>query len=493
MKTRLLLLSALFLASTQLFAATSYVTMTGAGTQDGTSWANARPANALQLAINGSITGDQVWVAEGIYRPLTDHLGSSNPTDPRLRCFYMKAGVKIYGGFPNTGSPTLAQRRPFQYLTKLSGDWNANGNIADNSYSVIYNLNNNLTNSAILDGFTITEGNSGVNTGAGIENVGASPTISNCYITANIGAKGSAIANETNSNARIVKCVIFENTSTNVGGALYNLNSTVTVSNCLIINNSAANFGAVLYQEGGTVTFSFCTIANNIANSRGTIVCFTGTNPNTTSIYNSIIAENSADEYTSTSAGTPYSYNRNNSNLTQYYNQTLPTNYYGSPAFLDSSDPNGVDDIFGTSDDGFNILISSPAIDKGSVGNIPAGITTDMKGDARIFNSFPDLGAYESQVVATENQEKLETLVATYPNPTTNNIVLDLAAINIAQSAKVSIYDVTGRLLVTETLLPNAAKQPYSISIEKQPAGSYLVQIIIDNNQTISRKITKIQ
>ncbi|MDR2407129.1 MAG: Ig-like domain-containing protein, partial [Bacteroidales bacterium] len=44
-----------------------YVTESGAGTKDGTSWTNA--SNDLQAMINESATGDQVWVKTGIYIP----------------------------------------------------------------------------------------------------------------------------------------------------------------------------------------------------------------------------------------------------------------------------------------------------------------------------------------------------------------------------------------------------------------------------------------
>ena len=45
------------------------------------------------------------------------------------------------------------------------------------------------------------------------------------------------------------------------------------------------------------------------------------------------------------------------------------------------------------------LLYGSPAIDAGNNTLIPAGITTDQRGDPRIFNGTVDIGAYELQAV----------------------------------------------------------------------------------------------
>ena len=45
------------------------------------------------------------------------------------------------------------------------------------------------------------------------------------------------------------------------------------------------------------------------------------------------------------------------------------------------------------------LLFGSPAIDAGSNDLVPPGITTDQRGEHRIFNGKVDIGAYELQVV----------------------------------------------------------------------------------------------
>lgn len=82
-----------------------YVTVTGAGTQDGLSWENASPS--LQQTIDACQPGDSVWVACGTYQ------GG----------FVMREGVTVIGGFRGD-EQTLAERAialtPVS-LTTLSG------------------------------------------------------------------------------------------------------------------------------------------------------------------------------------------------------------------------------------------------------------------------------------------------------------------------------------------------------------------------------------
>ncbi|HAQ67990.1 MAG TPA: hypothetical protein DCR70_09735, partial [Phycisphaerales bacterium] len=85
---------------------------TGAGT--GTSWADAYAGPAsLQTALAAAVSGDQIWVKAGTYRPSTTGL--------RTASFTMKSGVAIYGGFVGTES-TLSQRDWKTNVTILSGD-----------------------------------------------------------------------------------------------------------------------------------------------------------------------------------------------------------------------------------------------------------------------------------------------------------------------------------------------------------------------------------
>ena len=174
------------------FVTQTYVTESGSGLQNGTSWANAFSAAQLQSAINLGVP--QVWVAAGTYKPTT---GSD-----RSISFAMKNGVTIYGGFNGTET-FLGQRNWNTNITILSGDIGTNLVSTDNSYHVVSNLN--LNNTAILDGFTIQGGcdnpASGNGLGAGILNLSSSPVIINCKIINNTvisidaAASGAALYN----------------------------------------------------------------------------------------------------------------------------------------------------------------------------------------------------------------------------------------------------------------------------------------------------------
>ena len=123
------------------------------------SWANAC---TLQTALTSAVSGDEIWVAAGTYKPTTG-------TD-RSATFQLKNGVAIYGGFAGTET-ARDQRNPVANLTILSGDIDNN----DSQTPIITDLTTvtgNTTNSyhvvtgatgATLDGFTITAGNANVN------------------------------------------------------------------------------------------------------------------------------------------------------------------------------------------------------------------------------------------------------------------------------------------------------------------------------------------
>ena len=98
-----------------------YVDVTASGNNNGSSWTHA--FNFLQDALSVSQSGDEIWVAEGIYTPDTsssDPNGSGN----RQAVFELVNAVAIYGGFP-IGGGTWEQRDP-NNITILSGDLSGN-------------------------------------------------------------------------------------------------------------------------------------------------------------------------------------------------------------------------------------------------------------------------------------------------------------------------------------------------------------------------------
>ncbi len=117
--------------------------------------------------------------------------------------------------------------------------------------------------SAVLDGFTITNGETGGDgTVAGILCDDSSPTITNCIVTNNIGQGIS-----TNASPTISNCTISYNTGGWGSGIScygdYFTNSAPTITSCIIENNTGDWCGAGIYAFDASPVITDSTIRNN--------------------------------------------------------------------------------------------------------------------------------------------------------------------------------------------------------------------------------------
>ncbi|MGB0932025.1 MAG: DUF1565 domain-containing protein, partial [Chitinophagales bacterium] len=199
-----ILLTFLFLcASTSSHAQADYHVnaSTGNDTNDGLSWSTAFAT--LQKAIDEAVANDEIWVAEGTYYPSKESDGTTD--SQREFTFFIDFDVKIYGGFPNTGTPTMGDRDWENHKTILSGDLDmddtdgltgtallTNGTRNDNSYTVV--RTENLSSTCLINGFFVEGGNanlgSGIVTppnhlGGGMLNSYSNPTLTNCSFSNN--------------------------------------------------------------------------------------------------------------------------------------------------------------------------------------------------------------------------------------------------------------------------------------------------------------------
>jgi hypothetical protein len=121
------------------------------GANNGTSWADAfQGVDGIQAGLTAAVSGDEVWVAQGLYKPTA--------TLTRTIAINLKAGVSIYGGFAGTET-ALAQRDFVANVTILSGDLAGNDGssvFTDNSIHVLNGVS--APASAVIDGFTVTGG-----------------------------------------------------------------------------------------------------------------------------------------------------------------------------------------------------------------------------------------------------------------------------------------------------------------------------------------------
>jgi hypothetical protein len=323
-------------------------------TGSGTSWGTA--SGDFQAMINASEV-QQVWVAEGKY--LSTGTG-----------FILKNNVKVLGGFSSMGNPILEERAPVNYNSILSGD---------NARRVFYNNftpSNKLTSSAILDGFTITEGYLG--NGAGMYNANASPILRNLIFEKNnTTGNGGAMYNAA-SNPLILNCQFFENTA-NYGGAVSNASISIpSIVNCLFVENTANIGGGAIYaNNASSYNLINSTVYNNLAPTGGGL----NHSGNTTHpiVKNSIIYGNGAQVVNSNSATTIVDYS------------LIEGGYSGINNL--SEDPS----FENVNDNNFNLSLGSPAINSASLEAIPDSILLDLNGNSRIAQGQIDMGAFENK------------------------------------------------------------------------------------------------
>lgn len=206
-----------------------YVNQNATGVNTGTSWTDA--FTDLQNALLAASSGDEIWVAMGTYKPTTTTDASAS--------FQLRDGVAIYGGF--TGDEASRDQRDLgSYQTVLSGDLGMGWDNSDNSERVV--VADGVGSTAILDGFTIADGNAGFGVGAGIFNINSNPTFANLFITRNKAQYGAGMYN-SDSSPTLTNIVFDWNQATHAGGGMYNSNSNPTLVNVAFRNNVVENNG----------------------------------------------------------------------------------------------------------------------------------------------------------------------------------------------------------------------------------------------------------
>ncbi len=254
MPPRTLLLASLVLA---LAAASSphaqtihYVDQEATGAGTGTSWSDAFPD--LQAGLATAQPGDEVWVADGTYRPTS---GSD-----RDATFQLRSGVALYGGFDGTEAGR-DERDWVAHLTVLSGDIGTPDVKTDNSYHVV--TGSGTDRSAVLDGFTITaayaNGPTPRNRGGGMRNAAGSPTVRHCIFRANEARNssdfsiGGGMFNDQGSSPLLDSVRFEHNISQRQSAGLGNRNgSSPVLRHVVFFENEAGLLGGGMTNESGS-------------------------------------------------------------------------------------------------------------------------------------------------------------------------------------------------------------------------------------------------
>ncbi|WP_304234461.1 choice-of-anchor Q domain-containing protein [Jiulongibacter sediminis] len=268
-------------------------------------------------------------------------------------------------------------------------------NVADSTGGGLYNLGSNptISNSKFIQNSAAGFG------GGGIANASSSPNIDKCLFQLNSGRQGGGMGNALGSSPIVQNSFFLQNTASYAGGG-FGTDGTgggaaplPKVVNCVFANNTATQFGGGVANNYAFPIITYSTFYGNAAGFYGGGV-FNATSSIST-ITNSIFRNNIAnfggsDNYNFAGGSASISY----SILQNAFSGTA-IQVGVNPLFTDVTNPAGTDGIFWTMDDGFSLLIGSPAIDAGITNALTS---TDILGRQRAYNGIPDLGPYEFTV-----------------------------------------------------------------------------------------------
>lgn len=231
---------------------------------DGSSWANAY--TDLQDALDAAESGDEIWVAAGVYKPDMETFDTNTS-------FNIPAGVSLYGGFG--GGEDERTDRDTDYKPVLSGDlngddividadWDYNqmqlmGRRSDNSTSVVEMTETD----ALIDNFTVRNGGNSSNDGAGLY-LNRDGSINNLIFESNLASQGAGVFYEegpsSTPNAILTDNIFRRNYAQDGAGMFVDSDVDLTLSDSLFQDNYATD-------EGGGMCLSSSTINATITNT----------------------------------------------------------------------------------------------------------------------------------------------------------------------------------------------------------------------------------
>ena len=346
----------------------------------GSSWSNAFPN--LQEAIDCTAEGGQVWVAQGVYAPIT-----------------LKSGVRVMGGF--AGSETAASQ----------SDSQAHSTIIDAQRQGRAVLSVNNDSSTELRGFVIRNGTDlNWEGGGGMRVLDSSVMVVDCEFHENCTVfGGGAVVTDGSESPYFANCRFHDNgfqesngtttCDTLGGGAVFVAGGNPTFVNCLFHDNRGWDGGAVVAQDLAAGKLINCTIVDNHA-----VIGVGGgvSRAKTLAIQNCIIWFNKAAR----SAPTIYDDHRATTGVT-YSNVDggFPGtgNMSQEPKFVDRAGRNYMLKAFPPSpgkDKGRAELLPSDLGDLDWDGDTPEAIPFDLSfhlgnGAPRVVGLQVDIGAYE--------------------------------------------------------------------------------------------------
>jgi len=243
-----------------------FVSQNATGDHNGSSWENA--LTDLQPALLQAESGDEIWVAKGVY------IAGVTP----LSSFVLKEGVKIYGGFAGT-EIILAERDTV--AIRGQNESILQGNEITPNYHIVSNIKV-LTAATLLDGFSIQGGQALTNAtttnanyyGGGIYNIAGAALFNHLWIKNNVAKYGAGIYH--NGDALYTNIRLTGNQAkgtTSRGAGVYNLKG-FKLDGGVFENNQlpeqvSVTYGAAIFNAGNAELSQVKFLKNTLLNGQG--------------------------------------------------------------------------------------------------------------------------------------------------------------------------------------------------------------------------------
>ena len=230
-----------------------------------------------------------------------------------------------------------------------------------------------------------------------VQRLDGTTTLTNCTVSGNsaTGSAAAACAHRHDGTTTLTNCTVSGNSASGNGGGLYiSYGGTTTLTNCTVSGNSASGNGGGVYSTElrGTTTLTNCTVSGNSAGTTAAACDNAGRHGDPRQHHR----------------GGEHGHHRGPDALGTFASQgnNLIGETDGSSGWV-GSDLTGtiaqpLDPVlaplgdYGGPTQTMALLLNSPAIDAGNNALIPAGVTTDQRGFARIVNGTVDIGAFET-------------------------------------------------------------------------------------------------
>jgi hypothetical protein len=434
-----------------------------AANPDGKTWETAFSdlQTALAAAKSNSMP-NEIWVAKGTYKPTTGNDRNATFTLEQGSDPFNKS--MILGGF--TRESNFAFERDYNVnTTNLSGDIGIAG--FNNSFKIVTGSSN-----AILDGFTICNGSTGIaisgcanidilNCNA-INNVGGgngggmqieSSTgikVERCTFSSNGSMCGGGLFAENSSDIQILSTIFFQNQADGGGGLEVFQCASLSINNSILYRNKAQgqDGGGILTSGNSNLFIKGCTFSDNSANSSrgGAIFAYTGSiDMKNTILWNNSAATSGSEIHNNISdikiGYSDISGGVNGSGFAGNPVQDLGHNDSRDPQFQSQNNLQGSDGQYFTYDDGLRLKVNSPCFSTGTWdGQNPLDIK-DILGQVRTTSQNPDMGAYWATLVERTG-EPIDFIALTNQNygfdkdPSRKEIYISIASTLSGQAQK---------------------------------------------------------